>query len=161
VTGLRRTGWLLVLVILLGTGCSINHFPADTEGTLERASGGVLRVGISEHPPWTRVADDGSVTGSEADILRGYATSIGARINWTSGAESHLIQQLEEGGLDVVIGGLSSDLPWQKQAAFTRPYAKSPAPDGSTRKMVFATRLGENALLGSLERYLIDRGLEP
>lgn len=156
-----RRGLGLVLLVLLVAGCSISHFPADPEGTLDRVSGGVLRVGVSEHPPWTEVADDGSVSGSEADIIEGYAASIGARIDWISAAESQLIQQLEEGQVDVVIGGLSSDLPWQKHAAFTRPYAESIAPDGSTRKMVFATRLGENAFLGSLERYLIDRGLQP
>lgn len=161
-TRLRRAGRLvLVLAVLLGAGCSIDHFPRDSEGTLQRASGGVLRVGVSENPPWTRVADDGTVTGSEAAIMRGYASSIKARIAWTPGAESQLIQLLDEGELDIVIGGLSSDLPWQQHAAFTRPYAESPRPDGSTRKMVFATRLGENALLGNLERYLIDQGLQP
>lgn len=159
----RRWGRLaLVLTVLLVVaGCSVDHFPRDSAGTLQRATGGVLRVGVSENPPWTRVADDGTVTGSEADIIRGYADSISARIDWTPGAENQLMQLLKVGELDIVIGGLSSDLPWKQQAAFTRPYAKSEAPDGSTRKMVFATRLGENALLGNLERYLIDHGLQP
>lgn len=152
---------LVLAVLVLGVGCSVGHFPRDSEGTLDRAIGGALRVGVSENPPWTRVADDGTVTGSEAEILRGYAESIQAEIAWTSGAESQLMQLLKEGELDIVIGGLSSDLPWQQEAAFTRPYAESEAPDGSTRKMVFATHLGENALLGSLERYLIDHGLTP
>lgn len=152
---------VFTLILFLTVGCAVDRFPRDPEGTLERVSGGVLRVGVSENPPWTRVADDGTVTGTEADIVTGYAQMIGARIAWTSGAESQLIEQLDRGQLDLVIGGLRSDLPWQSHAAYTRPYASQAGPDGSTRELVFATRLGENGFLNSLERYLIARGLQP
>lgn len=73
---LQRMRHLLVLaMLLLATGCQ-GGFPADTQGTLDRASGGELRVGIAENPPWTQVAPDGTVSGREVELLEGYATTI-------------------------------------------------------------------------------------
>lgn len=152
-----------LLVGLLGLwGCSEPRFPRDAEGSLERVmTQGVLRVGASENVPWTDVADDGSVSGAEATILSDYAESLGATVVWTPGAESQLILALDEGRLDVVMGGLRSDSPWASHAAFTRPHAHSVGPDGEVEELVFALRLGENALLTNVERFLITEGLEP
>ena len=121
---------------------------------------GVLRVGASENEPWSEIDDDGSVSGVEAEILTAYAGTLGARVEWTPGAESQLILALDEGMLDVVIGGIRSDSPWVSKAALTRPHATATGPDGKPEKLVFALRLGENALLSNLERYLVDEGLE-
>lgn len=115
----------------------------------------VLRVGVSENLPWTEVSDDGSVFGPEADILTAYAETLGASVDWTPGAESQLILLLEQGDLDVVIGGLRSDSPWAAKAALTRPHAKTVGPDVKEEKLVFACRLGENAMLSNVERFLI------
>lgn len=160
----RRHGWALALVVVLlcGTGCSEPAFPRDAEGTMERViADGVLRVGASENEPWSEVADDGTVTGVEADILHDYAATLGADVVWTPGAESQLILALEEGALDVVMGGIRSDSPWADHAALTRPHARSQGPDGKDEDLVFACRLGENALLTNLERFLVNEGLEP
>lgn len=132
--------------------------PKDTEGSLDRITGGTLRVGVSENPPWTQVADDGSVTGREVDLLSGFAEQHNAQVEWTPGAESDLIMTLDRGDLDVVIGGLASSSPWSKHAALTRPYTEEVTPNGETEKMVMATRLGENALLVALETYLANTG---
>lgn len=157
----RRRIWFVAL--LLGvTGCSEPAFPRDAEGTLERVmADGVLRVGASENVPWSEVADDGSVSGAEAAILVDYADTLGATVAWTPGAESRLILALEEGDLDVVMGGIRADSPWADKAALTRPHARSTGPDGGEEELVFACRLGENALLTNLERFLVAEGLEP
>lgn len=157
----RCLGVLLALGAALVAGCSEPEFPRDPEGTLLRVMDGELLVGVSENEPHTEVADDGSVSGAEVDIITAWAESLGAEVVWSDDAESELMTQLKEGELDVVIGGLADDSPWTTHAALTRPYAETIGPDGKPAKLVIATRLGENALLSNLERFLIDEGLEP
>ncbi|MFL0580204.1 substrate-binding periplasmic protein [Dietzia sp. 179-F 9C3 NHS] len=147
----------LALGAALVAGCS-GPFPRDVDGSLERISGGTLRVGVSENPPWTQVSDDGEVTGREADLVTGFARSEGARVEWTPGAESELVTAMTRGDLDVLIGGLTADSPWEQEVAITRHYAEEVTPDGDTEKLVMATPLGENALLVALETYLAGTG---
>lgn len=149
------------LLVLLLSACSEPDYPRDPEDTLLRATDGVLVVGASAHAPHVEVSDSGEVSGPEADIVTGYAESIGAEVEWVEGAESELMEKIKLGELDVVIGGLASDAPWSTHAAFTRPYGVTVGEDGKEVKLVLATRLGENALLSSLERHLIDEGLQP
>jgi len=107
------------LAAALLTGCGV---PRDPEGTLDRVRDGTLRVGITESQPWARV-DRGRRTGVEVRLVERLATELGAKIEWTDGAEAELIAALEVRGLDLVIGGLTVDSPWQARAALTRPYA--------------------------------------
>ncbi len=97
----------------------------------------------------------------KADIVSAYAQTLGATVEWTAGAESQLMLALDEGDLDVVVGGIRSDSPWSSHAALTRPHAQSIGPDGDVEDLVFACRLGENALLTNLERFMVEEGLEP
>lgn len=151
----------LLLVLPLLVACTEPQYPRDTEGTLLRATDGELVVGASAHRPHIDVSDGGEVSGPEAEIVMSFAESIGAEIHWVQGSESELMEQLKIGELDVVAGGLTSDSPWSTHAALTRPYGAAVGPDGKERKLVLATRLGENALLSALERHLIDEGLQP
>lgn len=152
-TPLRRLGAALSLVALPLAGCG--SIPADAEGTLDRARDGTLVVGVSEHPPWTDVNEaTGEVSGSEADLVTGFAESINADIEWRPGAESILAGMMKEGELDVVIGGLTSSSPWANHMALTRSYAAVETEDGQTENMVMGVPMGENALMVSLERHL-------
>lgn len=150
---------LLLAAVLVISGCQAS-FPADAQGTLERATGGELRIGISENPPWTQVAPDGTVSGSEVDLVTGYAESIDAEIEWMPAGESALAAEMKAGALDIVIGGFPKDAPWTSHIAFTRPYATATGPDGKKVEIVLGVRPGENALLVDLERYLADHGGE-
>jgi polar amino acid transport system substrate-binding protein len=114
----RRAGLLLV-VLVLTAGCG---WPRDAAGTEETVRGGVLRVGVTENPPWTRVADDGTVTGAEAALVDRLAERLGARVRWFPGAESALMAALRERSLDLVVGGLDGSAPWTEHASLTRPY---------------------------------------
>ena len=145
------------LLVVASSACAA--IPADPKGTLERASGGVLRVGMSEHPPWTEL-DDGARTGVEVDLIEGFAERIDAELEWQDGGEEHLIEQLHAGSLDVVIGGLTAESPWMEQAALTRPYVVVTSTSGSPEPHVMASRMGENALLVALERHLEQREAE-
>ena len=153
---LRTLPAVVLAVALAVGGCGI---PVDPEGTLERASGGVLRVGMSEHEPWTAL-DRGDRTGVEVELVEEFAAGLDAEIEWHDAGEESLIEQLHRGELDVVVGGLTQKTPWVDSAALTRPYVVVTSPEGSPEPHVMAARRGENALLVALERFLMDHEAE-
>jgi polar amino acid transport system substrate-binding protein len=102
-------------------GCNL---PYDPEGTLARAQGGTVRVGVYIREPWTRLRD-GQPSGLEATLLREFAGELGSTIEWTVGSESELLAALERRELDVVIGGLIDDTPWRQRVGLTGPYLTS------------------------------------
>jgi polar amino acid transport system substrate-binding protein len=114
-----RLGVTAVALALLPVACGI---PRDPEGTLGRVQGGLMRVGIAEHPPWT-VLDD-APTGVEVDLVEGFARLLDAEIEWFPGSEHELLTALHRRELDLVIGGYTDDDPWAKEATFTEPYVK-------------------------------------
>ncbi|MFI6823269.1 substrate-binding periplasmic protein [Micromonospora sp. NPDC050187] len=130
----RATTALAGVVLLLAlSGC---RWPQDASTTVGDVRGGVLRVGVSEAPPWTRVADDGTVTGAEIRLVQRLADRLDARVEWYPGSESTLMAALKDRVLDLVVGGLDAKAPWTKQAALTRPYVTMrtvvAVPDGVT-----------------------------
>lgn len=143
------------LALALGlTGCATT-FPADPEGTLDRVSGGTLRVGISPNGEWTQMTDDGEASGIEVDLVEEFADSIDADIAWVEGSEERLMTQLEEGSLDLVIGGLTDQSPWSDRSAITKPFTEVTTSTG-LEKHVMAAPMGENAFLLELERFLLN-----
>lgn len=148
---------LLIALLMLSActlvGCAI---PKDPEHSLQRASGGVLRVGVSANPPWTEVSGQQTPAGIEVRLVEDYARSIGADIEWSVGAESILVSKISENELDLVIGGFDSRTPWKKYATTTRPYARTLDAEGKPVKRVWLCAQGENALLSSVESELIE-----
>jgi len=135
------------------TGCGM-QFPRDPEGTLERVRGDVLRVGATEHRPYVELDDAGEPTGSEPALVQRFAERLDADIAWETGSEAELLDALEQGELDLVIGGFLHDTPWAERGATTRPYVEEQTADGSTDKHVMITPMGENAFLVELETFL-------
>ncbi|CAL9492198.1 hypothetical protein SUDANB95_03241 [Actinosynnema sp. ALI-1.44] len=72
-------------VVVLVAGCGI---PRDTDGTLDRVRGGVLRVGVAENPPWTVVGGPGEVSGAEAELAQRLVDELDAHVEWHPGTES-------------------------------------------------------------------------
>jgi polar amino acid transport system substrate-binding protein len=107
------------LLAVLAAGCGI---PRDPESTLDRVRGGTLRAGITASEPWTTL-DDGRPGGVEVELVERFASELGARVEWVDGSEADLIGALEVRELDLVVGGLTADTPWQAKAAITRSYA--------------------------------------
>ncbi|SMY11063.1 transporter substrate-binding domain-containing protein [Brevibacterium jeotgali] len=157
---ISRRGRLLGLAVaaLLLTGCG-SSFPADPEGTLDRIEGGELRVGVSHSPPWTDVSAESEPTGVEPRLVRDFAQAHDAELAWEAGGEEQLMTMLDEGRIDMVVGGLTDSSPWTTHAALTTPYAESVGPDGSTSKHVLAVRTGENAFMVALERHALAQEL--
>jgi polar amino acid transport system substrate-binding protein len=125
---------MLLVTAAPTAGC---RWPRDAAGTLDGVRGAVLRVGVTESPPWTRVTGDpGTVTvdGAEARLVERLADRLDARVEWVPGAESTLMAALKERVLDLVVGGLDAKAPWTREASLTRPYV--------TMRTVVAVRAG-------------------
>ena len=146
-------------LLITGTGlasCStIPAIPADADGTYNRVAGGTLVVGVSPREPWTIVDTQraemrggaGAVRGTDAELVEKFAREIGADVQWRVGSESDLARWIEDREVDIAIGGLAQDAPWEDSMALTRPYK----PTGGT---VMGVGLGENRMLTELERFL-------
>jgi polar amino acid transport system substrate-binding protein len=148
--GVSRT-WIALAAAAVLAGC---QYPADVDGSLERARGGVLRVGMSPSHPWTEL-DGATRAGVEVELVERFAERLRAEIEWTDGGEEDLVEALQEGDLDLVVGGITNKTPWKKKhAAPTRPYATVTGSYGSTEKHVMLVRMGENAFLLELDRFL-------
>jgi polar amino acid transport system substrate-binding protein len=115
----HRVGASFAAVITLAVGCD---FPADPEGTLDRVSGGTLRVGVIHDPPWVVLAPGEEPAGVEPDLVRRFADTIDAEVDWVEGTESELAEAVGGFQLDLIIGGLTRDFPYPEDVAMTRPY---------------------------------------
>ena len=136
--------------LLAAAACDL---PRDPDGTLERIRGGVVRVGVADSPPWVIGATAGP-TGIEPALIEEIASSLTARVEWIPGGESELLARLAERKLDLVIGGLTEDVPWKTKVAYTKPFYDDPA---TKKKHVMALPPGENAWLVFVDRQLLRR----
>lgn len=145
----RRMLSALAIGSLLLSACA--PIPRDPHGTLDAITGGDLRVGASASPGLVSVAG-GDVSGPLADIVEGFAASRSAEVEWTIGSEEDLVTALEEGQLDLAIGGMTSQTPWTDRVGVTRGYPEL-AQEGQ-HPIVVLVPMGENGLLAALETYL-------
>lgn len=145
---MKRT---LAAVTLVLTGCT--QIPADPDSTLAGVrDAGVLRVGAS--PSAGRVEiDGGEVSGTEAELVEEFAEQLGVDVAWVPGGEQELVVAVEEGELDLMVGGLALDSPWAERVSLTRPYGDGTLGAEPT-EFVMAVPLGENAMLAELEASL-------
>lgn len=115
-----------------------------------------MRVGVSDHAPWVSL-DGGEPTGIEPELLRSFASELGARIAWTPGAETQLMEALERGQLDIVATGLTESTAWSHRVALTRPHRTTATASGRHRGQVMATSPGENGWLLEVNRFVMAR----
>jgi polar amino acid transport system substrate-binding protein len=122
---------LAILAILLGA-C---QYPRDPEGTLDRVRGGVLRVGVTPAEPFVQL-DGAEPAGVEPELVRRFAQTLDARVEWVEGSETDLMEALAGRRLDLVVAGLTRQSEWRRVAALTRPYLTTQvvigAPDEAT-----------------------------
>jgi polar amino acid transport system substrate-binding protein len=109
---------IAVLVLMVVMACA----PTDERGTLVRARGGTIRVGVSENRPWTTLPSGGGAGGLEGALAAEVARDLGAKIEWVRAPESQLLEALALHELDLVIGGLTHVTPWKSRVALTRPF---------------------------------------
>ena len=145
---------LLTSAVLTLAGCSVT-IPADPDGTLDRIRAArVLRAGGSPSPGWVLVGSmTEDPTGREVELVEGFAESLGAEVEWMVGGEEELVGRLEDGSLDVVVGGLTDQNPFAADVGMTRPYLERQV-QGTVEAHVMFVPMGENALQSALERWL-------
>lgn len=141
------------------TSCGIT-IPQDPEGTLEKVTGGILRVGVSENAEWVQLPPGGDPEGIEPGLVEEFADTLDATIEWVPGAEHELADDLFNGELDMAIGGLGADTPWIKEAGITRPYTETTDERGKTVQHIMLVPLGENAFLLKLDQFLQEQEVE-
>lgn len=142
--------FLLALIVPLASCDALSGLPRDPDGAIERIrSTHVLRAGISHNPPWTRT-EGGEPNGVEADLVFGFAQSLGARVEWTDNGEQPLLEALGRQQLDLVAAGGTTKSPWKKTVGVSQSYATSPTGE---KQVVFAAA-GENGLLLALDRFI-------
>ena len=133
--------YLLALLLCAGlVGCDI---PRDPEATLDRVSGGTLRVGITHTEPWAMLEAGEPSGGVEVRLVEDFAESIDAEITWVDGSEEELFGALELGELDMAIGGFSSTNLWSSKITFTHPYLTTFATVGVTEQDQVGTDIAE------------------
>ena len=144
----------MIAVVGLGlTGCGIT-IPADPDGALERIEGNVLRAGASLHAQLIE-PDGDTATGPLADFVEDFASDHDAEVEWRFGSEEVLVRSLEEGELDMVVGGITADTPWVDRVGVTREHAVLTF-DESHHPVVLVP-MGENRLLFALEAFIDER----
>jgi ABC-type amino acid transport substrate-binding protein len=143
----RRLSFRALLALaLLVAGCNLPRDPEDSLNRIRRT--GVLRAGFTVHEPWVRLEGD-TAAGPEADVVKAFAASLGARVEWRHGSESQLFEALEKFEVDVAIGGFEQTNPWAPKLGTTRPYVEV-----GSKKHIVALPPGENRLLVEFERAL-------
>ncbi len=148
--GVRAVRWAALVVLVMG-GCGA---PKDPDGSTHRiVSARVLRVGATHSPPWIRIAA-AEPAGPEAELIRRFAGSLGARVAWVPGGQQQLLQALEHGELDLVAAGADATTPWKSRVGVSLPYANTRGPHG-LEKRVLLTAPGENQLLMRLDRFVL------
>ncbi|GAA3702335.1 transporter substrate-binding domain-containing protein [Zhihengliuella alba] len=149
-------------LVMVLSACSL-HVPTDPDGTLDAVQGGTLRVGATPHAGFVDVAgqvgpdgavSDDQVSGSEVDLVRGFARELGAEVEFVVSSEGELVRRIEEGSLDLAVGGITSKSPWSSKVGVTRPYTEVVLSDGKKHKLVMLAPMGENAFISELERHL-------
>ena len=109
---------LAVSVAVMVTSCDL---PRDPEKTLAEVTGGTMRVGVTENPPWVVFGADGPA-GVEVEIVELFAEELGAEVEWHEGAADELAGALEMRELDLLVGGITSTSGLAAHAALTHPY---------------------------------------
>ena len=133
----RATRLATALLALLAIGCQ--GIPRDPKGTLDRIrTERTFRVGLIAPGPDGPAATDHSV------LVSRLASRTGAEPRIEHGAAERLLEELEKGDLDLVIGDMSSDTPWGTRVTLLPPLAEEER-DGHTIALTVAARNGENA----------------
>lgn len=136
----------IALPLLLIVGCT--DIPRDPEGTADRVRAeGRFRVGLIDG---AALAHD-----RQALFLDRLKNAAGADPEIERGAAESLLQKLEAGDLDLVLGAMAANSPWEKQVHFLPALHEHVAP-GAYLRVVPMARHGENRWIAILHRAAID-----
>lgn len=142
----------LYLVLFAASSCA--DFPRDPEGTLKRVRAeGAFRVGL------VAPLQEGQLDERARALLQRVGSAAGATARIESGDAEPLLNRLEEGELDLVIGRFEKASPWKRLVSFGPPLRVDM--HGKTKfYLTAAARNGENAWIGLVEAQARDVGTD-
>lgn len=112
--------------------------------------GTTIRVATEgAYKPWNYRADNGQLVGFEIDLVRQLCDDLNYNCRLQSESWSRMLPSLNEDKFDVVFAGMSITKSRLRQAAFSVPYAATPA--------VFVTRRGEVSLDPDIDHVSLSR----
>jgi ABC-type amino acid transport substrate-binding protein len=111
-TQAQRCGFFALLAMLVLAGC--------TTAILDLRPS--LRIGISPTYPPVLFEQEGEIVGIEADLARIMGEEIGRRLVFHRYSFPELLDALEQGEVDVAMGGLSITPERSQRVRFTEPY---------------------------------------
>jgi polar amino acid transport system substrate-binding protein len=150
---LTRLGACLALALL--AACDL---PRDPAGTLDRVTGGTLRVGMV-------TAENAAVPGHAAmaradrDLVEGLARDLRASPVWTHASTEALFLALERREIDLVAGGVYADTPWAGRIGLSNPVGPHAGEPDAER--LLAVPPGENRWLLAINRFIARRETKP
>lgn len=109
-------------------------YPKDPRDTLNKVRGDTLLVGYSSNSEWIK-KDSMGVSGYEAELVEGFANSIGAHVEWIEGPESELLPLVADGEYHLYASGLTKTTAWKKKVGLTKPYLTAPVVVGASPGM--------------------------
>ncbi len=138
--GLRMK--MLGLLALAATASGCDEFPKDIAGTTEGVlARGAMRAGIVAGGPAVE----------ERALVERLANSMSVDADIRDGATEDLIQRLNAGEIDVVVGEFAKSTPWSTRTAMTSS-ARAIAPPKDHPVLRALVRPGENRWLILVER---------
>lgn len=147
--GVRRTMHRAVILSCLAfalAGCG--PLPRDAAGTTDRVErDSTMRVAVLAGTP-----DAGRAVG----LLRDYAQRHRARLATIELHGEHALHQLEQGGLDAVVGHFAKASPWMTDVSLSKPVGHAEPADSKQPILRIARRNGENALILATDRAVAD-----
>jgi polar amino acid transport system substrate-binding protein len=120
----KTTAAVVAAAVAVAVLLSACEFPRDPDGTLDRAMGGTIRVGVGQRMPWAGWEGDRPV-GVEVELVTDLAHRLHARIEWSRGSDEELLEALQKRALDIVAAGLDDRSAWKTKVSFTRFFLRT------------------------------------
>jgi polar amino acid transport system substrate-binding protein len=112
---------LLIILILLFTGCTSTSPPEDLRETTKK----VYVVGIdAEYPPFSYMDSNGEVTGFDVESMKWIANRNGFEVRFQPTTWDEIIPALETGKIDLIYSGMSITPEREEMVNFSIPYLK-------------------------------------
>ena len=139
------------LIVALLAACDL---PRDPAGTLNRVTGGRLRVGMVAAE---NAADPGhaAMARADRDLVEGLAREVRASPVWTHASAEALFLALERREIDLVAGGVYGDTPWAGRIGLSNPVGSHAGEPDAERRL--AVPPGENRWLLTINRFIARR----
>lgn len=116
--------WRLFLSGLLLLSVEACDLPTDQRGTLDRVQNSRIYVGVIENWPWATLRKK-QAEGVEADLVKAFADTLNAKVEWIGGGFPALSRALEVGQIDLLIGGLTSRPPAKERLGLSTIYFRT------------------------------------